>query len=57
MNDDKHWDVNKYKLDHESEKLWNFRKKFLMAHKDKFSEEKLVCLAQVFINVKFLECK
>lgn len=57
MNFDKSWDVEKYKLSHENEEHWNLKKKFLIAHKDKFSEEKLICLAQVFINVKFLGCK
>lgn len=56
MNTDESWDVNKYKLSHESERIWNFRKKFLVTYKDKFPEDKLKCLAQVFINIKFLGC-
>jgi len=27
------------------------------AHKDRFSEERLICLAQVFVNVQLLRCK
>lgn len=57
MDFDEYWDVDKYKLNHESEEHWNLKKKFLVAHKNKFSEDRLLCLAQVFINVQFLECK
>uniref|UniRef100_A0A161MQI0 Nf-kappa-b-repressing factor n=1 Tax=Triatoma infestans TaxID=30076 RepID=A0A161MQI0_TRIIF len=32
-------------------------KKFLLAHKDKYAEDRLVCLAQLFCNVYFLGCK
>lgn len=51
------WDVNKYKSEFESEEHWNLRKNFMLAHMDKFSEDKLVCLAQVFFNVEFLGCR
>lgn len=27
------------------------------AHRDKFSEDKIVCLARVFTNIEFLGCK
>ncbi|KAK6631788.1 hypothetical protein RUM43_013852 [Polyplax serrata] len=51
------WDVDSYRTDHESNDHWELRKKFMLAHKDKFSEEELVCLAQVFTNIEFLGCR
>lgn len=51
------WDINKYKSDHETEEHWNLRQKFLTAHKDKFPENRLVCLTQTFFNVEILGCK
>ncbi|KAL1450658.1 hypothetical protein WDU94_002997 [Cyamophila willieti] len=47
----------KYKSNHEPSEHWELREKFLEAHKDKFDEDRLVCLAQVFYNVEFLGCK
>lgn len=51
------WDVEKYRRDYESEEHWQLRKRFMDMHKDKFREEKLVCLAQVFTNMEFMGCK
>uniref|UniRef100_A0A8D8WQZ6 G patch domain-containing protein 2 n=1 Tax=Cacopsylla melanoneura TaxID=428564 RepID=A0A8D8WQZ6_9HEMI len=47
----------KYRSNHEPKEHWELREKFLEAHKDKFDEDRLVCLAQVFYNVEFLGCK
>ncbi|XP_075227647.1 partner of xrn-2 protein 1-like [Lycorma delicatula] len=51
------WDIEKYKTEFESEDHWKLRQDFLLAHKNKYPEERLVCLAQVFYNVEFLGCK
>lgn len=51
------WDVNRYKTDYESEEHWELRKAFIEAHKEKFPENELVCLAQVFTNIEFLGCR
>lgn len=51
------WDVNQYRADYESEEHWELRKAFIEAHKDKFPENELVCLAQVFTNIEFLGCR
>ncbi|KAM7362620.1 uncharacterized protein ACRADG_013220 isoform 2-T2 [Cochliomyia hominivorax] len=51
------WDVEKYRRDYESEEHWQLRKRFMEVHKDKFPEDKLVCLAQVFTNMEFMGCK
>lgn len=51
------WDVNYYKNEYESEEHWELRKAFIEAHKDKFPEQELICLAQVFTNIEFLGCR
>lgn len=51
------WDVEQHKVEYESDEHWELRRKFLLAHKDKFSEDMLVCLAQVFVNVELLGCR
>lgn len=51
------WDVEKYRREYESEEHWQLRKRFMEVHKDKFPEDKIVCLAQVFTNMEFMGCK
>lgn len=51
------WDVDRYRADYESEEHWELRKAFIEEHKDKFAEDDLVCLAQVFTNIEFLGCR
>ncbi|XP_054273568.1 NF-kappa-B-repressing factor-like isoform X3 [Macrosteles quadrilineatus] len=53
----KDWDLDKYKSEYESEEHWELRKKFMETHKNKFPEDKLVCLARVFFNIEFLGCR
>ncbi|XP_018395982.1 PREDICTED: NF-kappa-B-repressing factor [Cyphomyrmex costatus] len=55
MEDD--WDVEQHKVEYESDEHWELRRKFLLTHKDKFPEDVLVCLAQVFVNVELLGCR
>lgn len=51
------WDVDEYKTEHECDEHWQLRRSFMLAHKDKFPEDRLVCLAQVFTNTEFLGCR
>lgn len=51
------WDVEKYRTDYESEEHWDLKCAFIKAHKERFSEEELICLAQVFFNVEFMGCR
>ncbi|XP_076670632.1 NF-kappa-B-repressing factor [Andrena cerasifolii] len=57
MSSDDDWDVELHKTEHECDEHWELRRKFLLAHKDKFPEDELVCLAQVFTNVEILGCR
>lgn len=51
------WDINRYRADYESDEHWELRKAFIEEHKDKFPEDEIVCLAQVFTNIEFLGCR
>ncbi|KAK3931729.1 NF-kappa-B-repressing factor [Frankliniella fusca] len=51
------WDIHKYRVEHECEEHWELRRRFLLTHKDKYPEDRLVCLAQVFYNVEFMGCR
>lgn len=51
------WDIDHYRADYESDEHWELRKAFMEEHKDKFAENELVCLAQVFTNIEFLGCR
>ncbi|XP_015598689.1 NF-kappa-B-repressing factor isoform X2 [Cephus cinctus] len=57
MGSSEEWDVEQHKMEHECDEHWELRRKFLLAHRDKFTEEELLCLAQVFTNVEFLGCR
>ncbi|XP_033189572.1 NF-kappa-B-repressing factor [Bombus vancouverensis nearcticus] len=57
MSGEDDWDVERYKTEHECDEHWELRRKFLLAHKNKFPEDELVCLAQVFTNVELLGCR
>jgi len=57
MSFDTDWDVDQYKTEHESDEHWELRRSFMLAHKEKFPEDQLVCLAQVFTNIEFLGCR
>lgn len=51
------WDIDQYRVEHECDEHWELRRCFLETHKDKFPEDRLVCLAQVFYNVEFMGCR
>ena len=57
MEFDVSWDVNKYHYHYELPHHWELKKKFMLANKTKFPEERLICLAQIFCNVHYLGCR
>lgn len=57
MSFDTSWNIEKYKVEHESDEHWQLRKAFIEAHKNKYPEQRLICLAQVFTNVELLGCR
>ncbi|CAG0881327.1 unnamed protein product [Darwinula stevensoni] len=53
---DQGWDIEKYKSVYEPDDHWELRKAFMEMHKDKFPEDRLVCLANCFVNMEILGC-
>jgi len=49
-------DINSYRMKHESDKEWGMRRAFLLAHREKFSDSRLCCLASCYINVECYGC-
>ncbi|MCL4124416.1 UNVERIFIED_CONTAM: hypothetical protein GTU68_014668 [Idotea baltica] len=54
---DTNWDIEKYRTKFESDEHWELKREFMVAHKDRFSEERVICLAQVFVNIELMRCK
>lgn len=50
------FDVEKYRNPNESNTEWKMRRKFLLAHNDKLSEDRLVCLANCYVHVEVYGC-
>ncbi len=44
------WNRNKF----EPEEQWELKKQFMETHKTLFSEDRVVCLAQVLVNMEIL---
>lgn len=57
MSFDTSWDVDQHKYEHEIDTHWYYRRKFLITYKNKYPEDRLVCLSQTFINIEFMGCK
>lgn len=47
------WNRNKFEPDEQ----WELKKKFMETHKNLFPEDRVVCLAQVLVNMEFLGTK
>ena len=48
------WDVEKYHNNYEPEEQWEMKKKFMESNKSLFPEQRVICLAQVLVNMEFL---
>ena len=51
------WDAEKYRTKFESDEHWELKQEFIEVHRNSFPEERLICLAQIFINVTLLGCR
>ncbi|XP_076310455.1 uncharacterized protein LOC143225258 isoform X2 [Tachypleus tridentatus] len=57
MADCKDFNVETYRQPWESDEHWVMRRDFLCAHSDKLPLNRLLCLAQVFVNIELLGCR
>jgi len=55
--EEEEWNIDECRGDHESDEHWELRRTFLIKHKGSFDKMKLLCLAQVFVNMEFLGCR
>ncbi|XP_069956081.1 CDKN2A-interacting protein isoform X2 [Cherax quadricarinatus] len=51
------WDIESYRAPYESGEHWALKQEFMEAHKSRIPEDRLVCLAQVFVNIELLGCR
>ena len=51
------WDINKYRDKFTPLEHWELKREFMEAHKDKIEEDRLVCLAQTYVNMELLGCR
>ena len=54
---DTNWDIDQYRTRFEPQEHWDLKKEFMEAHKSLLEEERLICLAQVYVNVQLLGCR
>lgn len=51
------FDVESFRNPNESNTEWKMRKRFLLAHHDKLDIDRLVCLANCYVNVEIYGCE
>ena len=57
MDFDTSWNVEKYYSQAEPKQHWDLKRTFMEENKEKFNEERLVCLAQTLVNIEILGCR
>lgn len=49
-------DFERFRHRWESDEHWSMRREFILQHRDRFPEDRLLCLAQTFANMEMLGC-
>ena len=57
MECDQDWDIEKYRQPYEPVEHWKLKEEFMKCHKNKFPQERLICLAQAYVNITLLGCR
>jgi hypothetical protein len=57
MTENTEFDVEKYRRSHESNTEWKLRRQFIIENHELLDENRLLCLANCFINVECYGCK
>jgi len=57
MNQSSTLDIEKYRNPNETEKEWRLKSQFIEKHCHKFDEDRLLCLAQCFVNIETMGCR
>ena len=51
------FEIESLRNQHESDKEWGLRRKFILLNSDKLPFDRLMCLSSVFLNVEMLGCR
>lgn len=49
-------DIERFRQRWESDEHWAMRREFILQHRGRFSENRLLCLAQTYVNMELLGC-
>lgn len=47
--------IDQYRAPYEIDEHWNLRKQFILAHAETIDKNKLLCLAQAYVNITTLK--
>jgi hypothetical protein len=50
-------DIEKFRNPHETDKEWKLKELFITKYKDQIQDNRLICLAQCYVNVETLGCR
>lgn len=54
---EKDFDLEEFRTQHESNHEWELRSAFILEHHDNFPRNRLLCLANCFVNVECYGCR
>lgn len=49
--------IDKYRNPYETDREWKLKRLFIEKYFDKYKEDRLVCLAQCYVNVETMGCR
>ncbi len=49
--------VEKYRNPYETDREWRLKELFIEKYKGQFEENRLICLAQCFVNIETMGCR
>lgn len=50
-------EIVKYRRHNESDRQWNLKKIFIERYINQYDEDRLLCLAQCFVNIQTIGCR
>jgi hypothetical protein len=50
-------DIESLRNPNETDKEWRLKKKFIQRYTGKFENDRLVCLAQCYVNIETMGCR
>ena len=50
-------DIETLRNPNETDKEWRLKKNFIQKHMGKFKDDRLICLAQCYVNIETMGCR